>query len=127
MQAKGLKWPSGITVQLIACRPQSRGSVGLKSGEPAWAACLLSDLSAFTYLRRLPRCPRGFNAARQEAGLQLGEDWHCAQPWRHASAPCANLTCVISLGFRPPYNLPLPPLPESQPTPSMLPSWRLDT
>ncbi|KAL4424367.1 hypothetical protein ABPG75_001668 [Micractinium tetrahymenae] len=33
-QAKGLKWPSGITVQLIACRPQSRGSVGLKSADP---------------------------------------------------------------------------------------------
>lgn len=31
-QSQGLKWPSGITVQLIACRPHSRGSVGLNSG-----------------------------------------------------------------------------------------------
>nr|WGL47427.1 fatty acid photodecarboxylase [Chlorella sorokiniana] len=33
-QTQGLKWPSGITVQLIACRPQSVGSVGLKSADP---------------------------------------------------------------------------------------------
>ncbi len=33
LQSQGLKWPSGVTMQLIACRPQSTGSVGLKSGE----------------------------------------------------------------------------------------------
>ncbi|KAI7844723.1 hypothetical protein COHA_001810 [Chlorella ohadii] len=33
-QSQGLKWPSGITVQLIACRPHSTGSVGLKSADP---------------------------------------------------------------------------------------------
>nr|7AV4_AAA Chain AAA, Fatty acid photodecarboxylase, chloroplastic [Chlorella variabilis] len=33
-QSQGLKWPSGITMQLIACRPQSTGSVGLKSADP---------------------------------------------------------------------------------------------
>jgi hypothetical protein len=35
-QTQGLKWPSGITVQLIACRPRSRGSVGIGSGELVW-------------------------------------------------------------------------------------------
>ncbi|PSC67760.1 glucose-methanol-choline oxidoreductase [Micractinium conductrix] len=33
-QSQGLKWPSGITVQLIACRPHSKGSVGLKNADP---------------------------------------------------------------------------------------------
>ena len=33
VQEQGLKWPSGLTLQLIACRPQSKGSVGLNSGE----------------------------------------------------------------------------------------------
>jgi choline dehydrogenase-like flavoprotein len=33
-QTQGLKWPSGITVQLIACRPRSRGSVGIGSADP---------------------------------------------------------------------------------------------
>jgi fatty acid photodecarboxylase len=33
-QEQGKKWPSGVTFQLIACRPQSRGSVGLRSAEP---------------------------------------------------------------------------------------------
>ena len=32
LQAQGLKWPSGLTLQLIACRPHSMGSVGLNSG-----------------------------------------------------------------------------------------------
>ena len=31
---QGKKWPSGVTFQLIACRPKSRGSVGLKSADP---------------------------------------------------------------------------------------------
>lgn len=33
-QEKGLKWPSGVTFQLIACRPRSRGSVTLRSADP---------------------------------------------------------------------------------------------
>lgn len=33
-QEQGLKWPSGLTLQLIACRPQSKGSVGLNSADP---------------------------------------------------------------------------------------------
>ena len=40
LQSQGLKWPSGITVQLIACRPQSVGSVGLKSGEAPGAGAV---------------------------------------------------------------------------------------
>lgn len=55
LQSQGLKWPSGITMQLIACRPQSTGSVGLKSGERAvlvgriqqenvvWTRCVQSN------------------------------------------------------------------------------------
>jgi len=33
-QEEGKKWPSGITFQLIACRPKGLGSVGLKSNNP---------------------------------------------------------------------------------------------
>lgn len=33
-QSQGLKWPSGVTFQLIACRPHSTGSVGLKNDDP---------------------------------------------------------------------------------------------
>jgi choline dehydrogenase-like flavoprotein len=33
-QKQGRKWTSGVTFQLIACRPKSRGSVGLKSNDP---------------------------------------------------------------------------------------------
>lgn len=33
-QEQGKKWPSGITLQLIACRPQGRGSVDLRSKDP---------------------------------------------------------------------------------------------
>jgi choline dehydrogenase-like flavoprotein len=33
-QEQGLKWPSGVTFQLIACRPEGRGSVGLRSSDP---------------------------------------------------------------------------------------------
>lgn len=41
-----MKWPSGITLQLIACRPHSTGSVGLKSGELRCAAGGLQGGSA---------------------------------------------------------------------------------
>ncbi|GAB4823239.1 hypothetical protein N2152v2_010285 [Parachlorella kessleri] len=33
-QSQGLRWPSGVTFQLIACRPRSKGSVGLKTPDP---------------------------------------------------------------------------------------------
>lgn len=36
LQASGIlkKWPSGITMQVIAVRPESRGSVSLRSNDP---------------------------------------------------------------------------------------------
>lgn len=33
-QEQGKKWPSGVTFQLVACRPASRGKVGLRSDDP---------------------------------------------------------------------------------------------
>ncbi|CAD7704784.1 unnamed protein product [Ostreobium quekettii] len=37
---KGEAWPPGITFQVIACRPKSRGSIGLKSKDPFEAPTL---------------------------------------------------------------------------------------
>ncbi|KAK9805156.1 hypothetical protein WJX72_002610 [[Myrmecia] bisecta] len=34
LKETGLKWPTGITYQLLAIRPQSRGSIGLKTADP---------------------------------------------------------------------------------------------
>jgi choline dehydrogenase-like flavoprotein len=33
-QKQGYKWPSGITVQVIAVRPKSTGAVRLRSADP---------------------------------------------------------------------------------------------
>lgn len=34
LKRRGLNWPGGVTMQLLAVRPRSRGSVGLRSSDP---------------------------------------------------------------------------------------------
>lgn len=34
LKKKKLQWPAGITIQLLACRPHSRGSVSIRSNDP---------------------------------------------------------------------------------------------
>eukprot|EP00887_Chlorella_sp_A99_P006628 scaffold3.g6628.t1 len=66
----GLKWPSGITIQLVATRPASRGSVGLRSGDafedPLLAAGYLSDKEG----RDLATLKAGIKLARQLAATK---------------------------------------------------------
>lgn len=40
LKKQGLSWPSGVTFQLLACRPKSRGSVGLRSADPFTAPAI---------------------------------------------------------------------------------------
>lgn len=62
LAAEGRKWPSGLTFQLLAVRPRSRGSISLRSSSP-WDApvfdpAFLSDEG-------------GLDAATLRAGLRL--------------------------------------------------------
>ena len=65
LAAEGRKWPSGLTFQLLAVRPRSRGSIALRSSSP-WDAPLfdpafLSD-------------EQGLDAATLRNGLRLARD-----------------------------------------------------
>ena len=65
LAAEGRKWPSGLTFQLLAVRPRSRGSVSLRSPSP-WDApvfdpAFLSDAA-------------GLDAATLRAGLRLSRE-----------------------------------------------------
>jgi len=65
LAAQGRKWPSGLTFQLLAVRPRSRGSIALRSSSP-WDAPLfdpafLSDEA-------------GADAATLRSGLRLARD-----------------------------------------------------
>lgn len=81
LSAQGKKWPSGLTFQLLAVRPRSRGSISLRSSDP-WDAPLfdpafLSDdggADAAT-LRNGLRLSRELAAAPALAAL-LEEEMH---------------------------------------------------
>jgi choline dehydrogenase-like flavoprotein len=71
-QSQGLKWPSGVTFQLIACRPHSTGSVGLKNGERTW-------------FWAQPECPH--------TSLQCRLTLAFADTETHAMHSCCQLCC----------------------------------
>ena len=81
MAAEGKKWPSGLTFQLLAVRPRSRGSISLRSSSP-WDApvfdpAFLSDAGGrdADTLRRGLRLSRELAAAPALAAL-LEEEMH---------------------------------------------------
>jgi len=65
LKQTGRKWPSGVTFQLLAVRPASRGRVGLRSADP-WDAPLL-DPGFLTDAR-------GEDAATLRAGIAIARD-----------------------------------------------------
>ena len=64
-QEQGKKWPSGTTFQLIACRPKSLGSVGLKSNDPFDAPSVAPG-----YLND----PAGADLATLQHGIAIARD-----------------------------------------------------
>lgn len=61
----GIKWPAGVTLQLLACRPQSRGSIGLNSTDPFERPAL--DINYLTD-------DQGADMATLKAGLRIARD-----------------------------------------------------
>lgn len=71
---QGLKWPSGITMQLVAVRPKSRGSVGLRSADPFDDPLLASGYLSDAVGADVATLKAGLKLARELAGTQaLGE------------------------------------------------------
>lgn len=74
-QEQGKKWPSGVTFQLVACRPKSLGSVGLKSNDsfeaPAVTPGYLNDPAGAD----LATLQHGIAIARQMAGSAAFKDY----------------------------------------------------
>lgn len=66
-QEQGKKWPSGVTFQLVACRPQGRGSVGLHSDNPFDAPAVESGYLADASGTDLATLQHGVKLARQLA------------------------------------------------------------
>lgn len=70
---QGEKWPGGITYQIIACRPKSKGSVSLTSDDP-----FASPKIDIGYLTD----PEGSDAAVLREGLKLSREMAASDAWR---------------------------------------------
>jgi len=66
-QEQGKKWPSGVTFQLVACRPRSRGCVGLHSDSAFDAPAIETGYLADPEGRDLATLLHGITLARELA------------------------------------------------------------
>lgn len=71
----GKKWPSGVTFQLIACRPKGLGSVGLKSDDPFDAPAVQTGYLTDPAGADLATLKHGIALARRLAAAPAFADW----------------------------------------------------
>lgn len=74
-QKQGLKWPSGVTFQLIACRPKSRGSVGLRSSDPFDSPAIQTGYLTDAGQKDLATLREGVKIARKMAASDVFSEW----------------------------------------------------
>lgn len=74
-QEQGKKWPSGVTFQLIACRPKGLGSVGLRSADPFDAPAVQTGYLTDPAGADLATLKAGIALARRIAAAPAFTDW----------------------------------------------------